>query len=73
MTNTAFNVVRVSRLVKRMDKKFTAPEAAKMLGLSHYTVRQYCWNGRIKAEKFGTVFAISQESIDAFKKMTGRV
>jgi excisionase family DNA binding protein len=57
-----------------MDKKyFTTRQVAQQLKFSEVTVRNYCFCGRIKAEKFGNQFAITQESIDAFKKMTGRV
>jgi excisionase family DNA binding protein len=69
---TCDNAFRMSRVVMAMDTYYTAPQVAKLLGLSHHTIRQYCFTGRIKAEKFGNQFTISLESIDAFKKLTGR-
>ena len=50
-----------------MDKYYTTRQVAKMLGFSDVTVRNYCFCGRIKAEKFGNQFAVTQESVDEFK------
>ncbi len=39
-------------------------KAGEMLGLSHWTIRQWCYTGRIASYKIGTRLMVSQDSID---------
>jgi len=56
-----------------MEKYFTTRQVAEMLNFSVLTVRNYCFTGRIKCERFGREFAITQENVDEFKRMTVRL
>jgi len=39
-------------------------KAGEMLGLSPWTIRQWCYTGRITSYKIGTRLMVSQDSID---------
>jgi excisionase family DNA binding protein len=45
----------------------TQREAAKYLGLSWFTIRAYCYGGRIKSTKILDRVLISKEELDRFK------
>lgn len=44
----------------------TTAEAAKELGISPYTVRIYCLQGRL-GQKFGPVWLITRDELEEFK------
>ena len=70
---TRIFVTHTIGVVQTMDKYSTTRQVAAMLNFSVLTVRNYCFRGRIKCERFGREFAITQENVDEFKKMTGRL
>jgi excisionase family DNA binding protein len=39
-------------------------KAGELLGLSPWTIRQWCYTGRIASHKIGTRLMVSQDSID---------
>jgi excisionase family DNA binding protein len=39
-------------------------QAGEMLGLSPWTIRQWCYTGKIASHKIGTRLMVSQEAID---------
>lgn len=52
----------------------TLKEAAEALGLSADTLRSQIRNGAIKARKFGPVWTMTAEEVDAYRaKHLGRV
>lgn len=49
-----------------MNNKITIVEAARMLGVGRWWVTKLIYAGRIKAEKFGCVWAVDEASVRAF-------
>jgi len=53
-----------------MNQTKTAPlllgvkQAAEMLGLSPWTIRQWCYSGKIASHKIGTRLMVSPEALD---------
>ena len=45
---------------------FTAQETAELLHVSERTIRNYIKSGRLKAQKIGGDWAISEDNIKAF-------
>ena len=47
-------------------KVYTVPELVKLLQLTPQSVRKYLKDGRIKAQKVGTKWLVSEEAIREF-------
>ena len=43
---------------------FGVKQAGEMLGLSPWTIRQWCYTGKIASYKIGSRLMVSQESMD---------
>jgi excisionase family DNA binding protein len=67
---TKICVSETKGVVTNMDKYFTTRQVAEMLKFSVLTIRNYCFTGRIKCIRFGREFAITQENVDEFKRLT---
>jgi len=55
-------------MTKTQDDYITTSEAARILGLTTRTIQGLCFNGKIKAKKFGFLWMISKKSILEYKK-----
>lgn len=49
-----------------MDEVYTTREAGRVLGLTSYGVRNAIKLGQLKAEKFGTNYAITREALEEY-------
>jgi len=52
-----------------MDERYiTTAEAAKLLDVAQVTVNRLIYKGMVKAEKFGPIWRVEKDSIDAYLK-----
>jgi len=63
----------------KMSKLYTKKDIAKELGLSEETVRKYCQNGKINAQKIGSIgcdrngmFVISEKEMKRLRGLYGK-
>ncbi len=54
-------------MILELKNYISVPQAAKMVNVHEETIRRLVRSGKIKAEKVGTQWFISQKDIDAFK------
>lgn len=47
-------------------KCYNVQETAKLLGVSATTIRMYIKSGKLKAQKVGTAYAITEQSIKKY-------
>jgi excisionase family DNA binding protein len=55
-----------------MTTELTTAQAAKILGLKPRRVRVFCATGRLKARRHGSEWAITAESVEAFRLVPRR-
>lgn len=60
--------VIASRIIEKRGQMVTTAEAAAILGLSEYTVRKYCREGRIPARIIGSSYRISVDVLEQIQK-----
>lgn len=55
-----------------MERKITVREASQETGYSTEYIRELCREGKVKAEKFGTVLVIDRASLIQYKRSQER-
>ena len=66
MTKYDTIIEKGGKIMKNIETIYTVKQVAEMLQLNEVTIRRYIEIGKLKAIKFGKVWRIKQDDLEAF-------